>query len=74
MKVLFVIFSTLLFAQVFAQAPPTDIMECFGSVIAEAEQSDREDMREWAIDARLTAQRLREQRQRCDDIPRDGEF
>lgn len=75
MKVLFVVVSTLLLAQAFAQqTPPGDILGCFGSVVAEAEQSDREDMQAWAADVRDTTQRLRAQRQRCDDLPRGGEF
>lgn len=75
MKVLVVIVSTLLLAQAFAQqTPPGDVLECIGSVVAEAERSDSEDMRLWAADVRDTTQRLRAQRQRCDDLPRDGEF
>lgn len=33
---------------------------------------DREGMVDWAADVRETSERLRSQRQRCDEIPRDG--
>lgn len=36
--------------------------------------ADRADVQEWAVDVRATASRLQDQRQRCGDIPRDGNY
>lgn len=73
MKVLIVI-SALLLAQVFAEAPNNGARECVESKMHHADEHIRADLEAWLHDVHTTTERLRLQRQRCDDIHRDGEF
>ncbi|CRL01882.1 CLUMA_CG015354, isoform A [Clunio marinus] len=48
----------------------SSILDCFAPVLDNV-NGEREDLVEWSQDVRDTTVRLQEQRQRCNDIPRD---
>lgn len=61
----------LVFFAVFtAQAFANELLECFAPVLDGA-NAEREDLVEWVQDLRETSLRLQQQRQRCNDLPRD---
>lgn len=76
MKFLFFVASTLLFAQAFAAPPPSqpaDVLECVESVINDVKNAVK-GLIEWVDDVRETYDRLKSQKQRCDNLPNNGEF
>lgn len=76
MKVLLFVASTLFLAQAFAApspSKPSDVIECVESVINDVKNTVK-GLIEWFNDVRDTYDRLQAQKQRCDDLPRNGEF
>jgi hypothetical protein len=72
MKLIFVVFAIFAIQSVLGQAnDPDEIQECI-RYATEGMDTSREDVQAWRNEVEAAVLRLRTQRERCDNIHRDG--
>lgn len=75
MKVLFVVVLTLILAQALAQQEASSAyLDCFKSVLDEAEKSDRADLQAWAALVYYTDERYNTQKLECSEVAVNSEI